>query len=383
MESKEKKKTGGLAGIIAGDSAICLCGVEEQSLRYRGYSIEDLSKYASFEEVAWLLTRGTLPNRSQLDHYQSRLKRLRELPQSLKNILEMIPANSNMMDVLRTGCSLLGHFEPEEDFRTNSTEQFKIADRLIACFSSILLYWHLFHQTGKAPSLDTEETTIAGHILHLLHGKPPEEIFRRCLDVSLILYAEHEFNASTFTVRTIASTLPDFYSAICGGIGALRGPLHGGANEWAMALLQKFSSIKEVDQGIRNMLSNKELIMGFGHRVYTTSDPRSAIIKEWAKKLSGRSDSAENKALFERAERIEEIMWEEKKLFPNLDFYSALAYHYSGIPTMMFTPLFVFSRITGWSAHLMEQRAHNKLIRPNSNYIGPTPQEWVEIAQRP
>ena len=373
-EVKDKKRTGGLAGIVAGDSSICLCGVEEQSLRYRGFSIEDLAAYASFEEVAWLLTRGELPNPEQLKSYVHKLKGLRDLPLALKKILELIPANANMMDVLRTGCSALGTIEPENAQR----DQWQIADRLIASFGSMLLYWVNFH-AKKSTQLDTKEESLAGHILHLILGKSPDELHRRCLEVSLILYAEHEFNASTFTVRTIASTLPDFYSAICGGIGALRGKLHGGANEAAMALFETFKSPDEAQKGIQKMLAEKQLIMGFGHRVYTSSDPRSAIIKEWAQKLISNADETNQFAI---AEHIEQVMWQEKHLFPNLDFYSALAYHFSNIPTPMFTPLFVMSRITGWSAHLIEQRANNKLIRPISNYTGPASRAWQPQEKR-
>lgn len=372
VETKEKKKTGGLAGIVAGDSAICLCGVEEQSLRYRGYSIEDLTAHATFEEVAWLLTRGAPPSKSELESYKRKLKNLRELPSTLKTILEQIPGNANMMDVMRTGCSVLGNLEQEGP----QHDQLAIADRLIACFSSMLLYWVKFHQTRQRTVLNTEEDSIAGHLLHLILGRTPDEFHRRCVDVSLILYAEHEFNASTFTVRTIASTLPDFYSAICGGIGALRGPLHGGANEAAMALISSFQTPAEAEKGVKKMLEEKKLIMGFGHRVYTTSDPRSAIIKSWAQKLATVPEFAR---MFAIAEMIEKVMWEEKHLFPNLDFYSALAYHYCGIPTAMFTPLFVMSRISGWSAHLMEQRANNKLIRPVSNYTGPEARMWKPL----
>lgn len=369
VDTSEKKKVGGLAGIIAGDSAICLCNAADENLLYRGYAISDLAKHASFEEVAWLLLRGKLPTQEELRSYRIKLQSLRDLPQPLKLILEMLPAGSNMMNVLRTGCSVLGNFEPE----IADTPPFAIADRLIASFPSILLYWYLFHKTGKQPSLICDEETISGYFLHLLHGHSPKPDERKCLDVSLMLYAEHEFNASTFTVRTIASTLSDFYSAICGGIGALRGPLHGGANEWAMALLEQFKDPKEAEKGVKKMLAEKKLIMGFGHRVYTTSDPRSAIIKHWAEKLSRKANDG---YLFPIAERIEKVMWVEKRLFPNLDFYSALAYHFSNIPTPMFTPLFVISRISGWSAHLLEQRAHNKLIRPISNYIGPSQITW-------
>lgn len=375
MTSTEKKKVGGLAGVVAGDSAICLCGAEEQSLLYRGYAIEDLAAHGSFEEVAWLLTRGELPTTQELKSYQAKLKSLRDLPFILKHILEEIPASSSMMDVLRTGCSVLGNLEPESSQRN----QLAIADRLIASFPSMLLYWWRFHQTKRKPSLEVPEDSIAGYILHLLHGSKPSELHRRCLDVSLILYAEHEFNASTFTVRTIASTLSDFYSAICGGIGALRGPLHGGANEAAMALIEHFHSPEEAEIGVKEMLSKKQLVMGFGHRVYTKSDPRSAVIKSWAKKLATTKEDQRKVAI---AEQIEQVMWDEKQLFPNLDFYSALAYHFCGIPTPMFTPFFVLSRIVGWSSHLMEQRANNKLIRPISHYIGPEPRTWKQIQQR-
>lgn len=375
MTVTKENKSGGLAGIVAGDSAICLCGIEEQSLRYRGYSIEDLARYASFEETAWLLLRGSLPTKMQLKQYKERLRNFRDIPKSLKTLLECIPKTANRMDVMRTACSALGHFEPEEE----QPDPFHIADRLIASFGSILLYWYQLHQTGKRLQLQTEEESLAGHILHLLHQRPPSETHRRCLDVSLILYAEHEFNASTFTVRTIASTLSDFYSAICGGIGALRGPLHGGANEKAMELIQGIKTAKEAEQEILMKLQRKELIMGFGHRVYTTSDPRSAIIKEWAKKLS---QEADNREIYSIAEAIEQVMWEKKHLFPNLDFYSALTYNFSDIPTPLFTPLFVMSRISGWSAHLLEQRANNKLIRPISNYIGPAACTWIPLEER-
>ncbi len=375
VETKEKKKTGGLAGIVAGDSSICLCGAEDESLLYRGYSVEDLAAHASFEEVAWLLLRGNLPTNQELQGYKQKLYALRDLPDTLKKILEMIPQDTNMMDVMRTGCSVLGNLEPEKQ----GSDRFAIADRLIACFGSMLFYWYHFHKSKKSISLDTKEDSLAGHIMHLILGNAPTDMQRQCMNCSLILYAEHEFNASTFTVRTIASTLSDFYSAICGGIGALRGPLHGGANELALELIQKFKSPDDAEKGILDMMQNKQLIMGFGHRVYTTGDPRSPIIKEWAQKLSQQAD---DKKLFTIGERIEKVMWGEKKLFPNLDFYSALAYHFSNIAVRMFTPLFVLSRIAGWSTHLLEQRENNKLIRPVSNYTGPERKTWKPINQR-
>jgi 2-methylcitrate synthase len=368
-------KTGGLAGITAGETAICTVGHEGNSLNYRGYSVNDLAEHGSFEETAYLLIYGKLPSQAELKDYQAHLKTLRGLPQNLKAILEQIPATAHPMDVLRTGCSALGTIEQEGESHT----QIEIANRLMACFASILLYWYHFTKSGRRIQTQTEDASIASHFLHLLHGSVPEAMFARALDVSLILYAEHEFNASTFTARIVASTLSDFYSAITAAIGALRGPLHGGANEAAMELIESFHSADQAESGLLDLLAKKHLVMGFGHRVYKISDPRSQVIKSWSQKLSERK---KDKSLFEISERIESVMWREKKLFPNLDFYSASAYHYLNIPTNMFTPLFVIARTSGWAAHIIEQRANNKLIRPAADYTGPQPHAWLPMNQR-
>lgn len=370
-----KKKSGGLAGIVAGDSTISFCSADPEALLYRGYPIQELAEYASYEEVAFLLIYKKLPNFQELSAFSERLKEFRALSPLIKETLEHIPPTSNMMDALRTFCSVLGHIDPE-DFES---EPFAIAERLIGSFCSMLLYWYHFHATGRKISLLTEEESLAGHILRLMNGKVPSEEFIKAMNVSLILYAEHEFNASTFTVRVIASTLSDFYSAICGGIGALRGPLHGGANEAAMQLINRFKNPEEARVKVKEMLAKKELIMGFGHRVYTKSDPRSDIIKSYAKKLC---ETEHHQKLFAIAEAIDKTMKEEKNLFPNLDFYSALVYHFMEIPTYLFTPLFVMSRISGWSAHLIEQRRDNKLIRPISNYTGPKLMHYVPLEKR-
>jgi 2-methylcitrate synthase len=369
-----QKKQGGLAGIIVGDSAVSTVG-KGLGLNYRGYSIDDLAEKASFEEVAYLLIHGTLPNEKQLKAYQQKLIKMREIPESLRLVLENIPAKTHPMDVMRTGVSFLGNLEPE----SKNNDQYNIADRLIASSSGMLLYWYHFHKDKKRIATQTDEPSIAAHFLHLLHGTKPSAEQTRVIDVSLILYAEHEFNASTFAARVTTSTESDFYSAIVSGIGTLRGPLHGGANEAAMDLIVQYKTPDEAEKGIRQLLAQKAKIMGFGHRVYKVSDPRSDIIKRYSKKLS---DSAQDGYLYPVSERIEKIMWDEKKLFPNLDFYSASAYHFCGIPTDMFTPMFVISRITGWSAHIIEQRQNNRLIRPDSNYIGPEPLEFVSLHER-
>ncbi len=368
-------KSGGLAGVIAGESAIATVGLAGKGLNYRGYSIDDLAAQASFEEVAYLLLYGKLPTQKELDIYVNKLISLRSIPASLKTVLKLIPKNTHPMDVLRTGCSFLGTIEPEKNF----SEEHQIADRLLALFPGMMCYWYAYHFENKEISGLSDEETTGGHFLKLLHGRKPSQLETEMMNVSLILYAEHEFNASTFAARVTAGTLSDFYSAITSGIGTLRGPLHGGANEAAMELIERFKSPDEAEAGLKKMLLNKDKIMGFGHRVYTTNDPRSDIIKKWSFRLG---EEKEDLLLYNISERIEEVMWVEKKLFPNLDFYSASAYHYCGIPTFLFTPIFVMSRITGWAAHVFEQRANNKLIRPTSEYIGPEPREFPAIRTR-
>jgi 2-methylcitrate synthase len=369
------KKTGGLAGVTAGETHICTVGKEGAGLTYRGYDIYDLADNACFEEVAYLLLHGTLPTQSELDDYIAKIKANRGLPDALKSVLEMIPGDAHPMDVLRTGVSFLGNIEPEGDF----SNQENIADRLLACLPSMLLYWHRFHADGVRIDTETDDDSVAGHFLHMLHDKAPKELHRKSLDTTLILYAEHEFNASTFAGRVITGTLSDMHSAVTGAIGALRGALHGGANEAAMALISKFDTPEEATAGVLGMLERKDLIMGFGHRVYTTSDPRNTVNKKMSKELA---DDAGNTTLYPISEAVEKVMWDEKKLFANADFFAASVYHFMGIPTYLFTPIFVCSRITGWAAHIMEQRADNKLIRPAADYIGPDLQAWVAIEDR-
>ncbi|MGO9411047.1 MAG: citrate/2-methylcitrate synthase [Spirochaetia bacterium] len=358
------KKTGGLAGIVAADSAISTVGIEGRGLSYRGYAIEDLAEHASFEEVAWLLLRGELPSPAELSEYKNRLRKLRVMPAFLSRALSEIPAGDSMMGTLRTAVSLLGNLEPERGKDTMT-----VADRLIAVLPSFVL-----RRLGK--DLPDGEETLAGYFLRGMQGVRPAEEVRRCLDVSFILYAEHEFNASTFAARVIISTMSDVHSAVAGAIGALAGPLHGGANEEAMRLIEAWPDPQAAEKGILDRLERKEKIMGFGHRIYTVSDPRSPVIKEWASRLAV---TPERKRLFAIAERIERVMWDTKKLFPNLDFYSALAYRSCGIPTELYTPMFVLARISGWMAHIMEQRSNNKLIRPISRYTGPEPRMYVPL----
>ncbi len=370
------KKSGGLAGIVAGDSAICTCGIEGRGLSYRGYAIEDLAKHSTFEEVAWLLLRGERPSPSELVDYRKKLASHRTLPPTLTRTLEMIPATAHPMDVLRTGVSVLGTVEPEMD----GNDGLETADRILAAVPAILLHWVRYHRDGSPPDLVSGDGSTAEFFVNNFHGgqsgRPTREEVTRCIDVSLILYAEHEFNASTFTARIITSTLSDFHSAIAGAIGALRGPLHGGANEAAMYLISEFEDPESAESGIRAKLDKKAKIMGFGHRIYTESDPRSGVIKEWAKNLSV---SVGDSRLYPVAERIESVMWNGKRLFPNLDFYGALAYHFSGVPTELFTPMFVMARTAGWSAHVLEQRSNNRLIRPVSRYTGPEHREFVPL----
>jgi len=369
------KKAGGLAGVTAGNTRLCTVGKEGAGLTYCGYDIYDLADNAGFEEVAYLLLHGKLPTRAELEAYIATIKANRGLPEALKTVLEMVPHDAHPMDVLRTGVSFLGNVEPEGDF----SNQQAVADRLLACLPSMLLYWHRFHVDGVRIDTETDDESIAGHFLHMLHDKPPKELHRKCLDTTLILYAEHEFNASTFAARVITGTLSDMHSAVTGAIGALRGPLHGGANEAAMELISQYDSAEAATAGIHKKLADKALIMGFGHRVYTTSDPRNSVNKRMSKALA---EDVGNTTLYPVSEAIEKVMWDEKKLFANADFFAASVYHFMGIPTYLFTPIFVCSRITGWAAHVMEQRSDNMLIRPASDYIGPRLQPWVAIEDR-
>ncbi len=373
--SDKKLGGAGLRGQVAGETALCTVGKTGTGLTYRGLDISLLAEKAKFEEIAYLLLKGDLPTQTDLDRYINKLKRLRHLPQKLRDMLERIPASAHPMDVLRSGCSMLGNLETETDF----SGQDEVIDRLIAVFPSIICYWYIFSHKGTRLSTDLDDDSIGGHFLHMLNGEAPSELFRQVMNVSLILYAEHEFNASTFTARVCASTMSDMHSCITAAIGSLRGPLHGGANEAAMEMIQNWSSPDEAEKELLSMLERKEKVMGFGHAIYRKSDPRNTIIKKWAKKLADHTGDA---LLYPVSERCEEVMWREKKLFCNADFFHAPAYHFMGIPTKLFTPIFVMSRVTGWAAHVKEQRADNRIIRPSANYIGPETSEWIDIENR-
>lgn len=375
MGSTKPLTGAGLRGQVAGKTALSTVGVSGSGLTYRGYDIKDLVEHCEFEEVAYLILKGKLPTRDELLAYKSKLKSLRRLPDELKSALENIPANAHPMDVMRTGCSMLGNLETELDF----SDQEDAADRLLAIFPSIICYWYRYSHDGVRIDESTDDESIGAHFLHMLHDETPKALHETVMNVSLILYAEHEFNASTFTARVCASTLSDMHSCITGAIGSLRGPLHGGANEAAMDMIAKFNDPDHAEREMLGMLERKEKIMGFGHAIYSESDPRNEIIKQWSEKLA---DDVGDSQLYPVSVRCEEVMWREKRLFCNADFFHASAYHFMGIPTKLFTPIFVMSRVTGWAAHVMEQRADNRIIRPSAEYVGEAPRRVQPISER-